>query len=55
MWVDTIYDLTMNVPLYHIHHIGNADIFWTQYKIATKRLSAINTVSTYELSSTTKR
>ena len=45
MGVDTIYDLISNVHLCHIQHIRNGDIFLNQYKIITKRISAINTAS----------
>ena len=55
MQVDTIYNMISNVNLCHIHHIRNGDIFVTQYKIMKKYISAINTASVYELSSTTKR
>ena len=55
MWVDTIYDLIKDFPLCQIFHIWNVDIYGTQHNIVTKRLSVINTVSSWELSSTTKR
>ena len=47
MQVDIIYNLILNVHLWYIHHIINDDIFVTQYKIVTKRLYFINTVSVW--------
>ena len=44
MRVDTIYDQTMNSTLYYMDHISNGDIFGTQYKMVTKRISEIDTV-----------
>ena len=43
-----------NDLLCHILHIRNVDICGTEREIATKSLSAINNISAYELSSTTK-
>ena len=51
MQLDTIYDTIVNVPLFHIIHIGNGDICGTQHEIATKRLSTISTIRVYEFSS----
>ena len=52
--VDIIYNLIMDVPLFHTLHIINGDICGMQHEIMEKRLSTISTVSKYELSSTTK-
>ena len=54
IWVYILYDLSMNVLLYHILHIGNCDICGTQHEIVTKQIYAINTIIEYESSSTTK-
>ena len=54
IWVDTIYYLISNFHLCYIHHISNGNIFVTQYEIMTKHLSAVNTTSVPEISSTAK-
>ena len=55
MQVDTIYNIKLNVLLYHILHIRSGDIYGTESEIVTKTLSVINTVSAYESSSTNNR
>ena len=45
IWVYILYDLSMNVLLYHILHIRSGDICTNQHEIAKKRLSKINNVS----------
>ena len=52
MQIDTIYDLIMNVPLFHILHVRSVYICGTQNEIMKK---CINNVSTQELDSTNKR
>ena len=53
MQVDTIYDPNINVHLYYITHISNGDICGVQHEMAKMRISDINTVIAYELSSAT--
>ena len=47
MWlqVDTIYNLIMDVILFHILHIKDGDICETEHEIVTKYISAKYTVT----------
>ena len=54
MQVDIIYNIIVNLLLYHKLHISNGDICGTEREIVIKCLSEINTVRKLELSSMTK-
>ena len=55
MQVDTIYNIITNALLFHVIHIMHGGIFGTERDILKQIISMINTIISYELSSTTKR